>query len=54
MLEHGRQETKRLGFDKLYLCTDHVGCYEKHGWKYIGDGYAVNGESNRIYEIGTE
>ena len=54
MLEHGRQEAKRLGFRKLYLSTDHVGYYEKYGWSYIGDGYDRSGEPGRIYEADTD
>lgn len=50
MLEHGKREAKRLGYEKLYLCTDHIGYYEKYGWRYIGDGYSVKGEPGRIYE----
>ena len=38
MLEHGIQESRRLDFDNLYLCTDHIGYYEKYGWLYIGNG----------------
>ena len=53
MLEHGRQEAKRLGFEKLYLSTDHIGFYEKYGWSYIGDGYDRSGQPGRIYEIDT-
>lgn len=54
MLEHGRQEAKRLGFGKLYLTTDHVGYYEKYGWKYIGCGFDRNGDTGRVYEISTD
>ena len=54
MLEHGRSEAKRLGFDKLYPSTDHVGFYEKYGWRYIGVGYDRNGKPGRIYTAGTE
>ncbi len=50
MLAHGRAEAARLGFPKVYLATDHIGYYERYGWRYIGDGYAANGESGRIYE----
>ena len=54
MLEHGRREAKWLGFQKLYLCTDHIGYYEKYGWGYIGTGYDTDGQPCRIYEISTE
>lgn len=54
MLDHGRQEAKYLGFKKLYLCTDHVGYYEKYGWNYIGNAYDTSGQPGRIYEISTE
>lgn len=49
LLEFGRREAKKLGFDKVYLSTDHTGYYEKYGWRFIGIGYGPFGES-RIYE----
>ena len=39
LLEHGRREAGKLGYDKLYLCTEHVNYYEKCGWEKIGVGY---------------
>jgi len=53
LLEHGRIEAAKLGFKKIYLCTDHVGYYEKYGWSYIGKGYHPWGEESRIYEHDT-
>ena len=50
LLEHGRKEAAALGFPIVYLCTDHVGFYERYGWRYIGDGYSVSGEKTRMYE----
>ena len=35
LLEHARIEGGKLGFDKLYLCTDHTSYYEKYEWKYM-------------------
>ena len=54
LLAHGRQEAKKLGFSKVYLVTDHVGFYEKYGWRYKGQGFNLcSGAIDRIYEIGT-
>ena len=50
LLEHGRREAAKLGFSVIYLCTSHVGFYEKYGWQYIGQGYSVSGEGTRIYK----
>jgi len=50
LLEHGRLQAGKQGFSKLYLCTDHVGYYEKYDWKHIGFGYHPWGEESRIYE----
>lgn len=36
-------------FDALYLCTDHIGYYEKYGYEYLGDGYHPWDEVSRIY-----
>lgn len=54
LLLHARKEAKHLGFHKIYLCTDHIGYYEKYGWSYIGTGYHPWGEQSRLYEISTE
>jgi GNAT superfamily N-acetyltransferase len=53
LLEYGKSEAAKLGFKKLYLCTDHIGYYEKYGWRYKCDGYSISGEPCRIYEIDT-
>lgn len=50
LLEYARTDAGRLGFDKLYLCTDHTSYYEKYGWKHIGTGHHPWGETSRIYE----
>jgi SAM-dependent methyltransferase/N-acetylglutamate synthase-like GNAT family acetyltransferase len=50
LLEYVRTDAGRLGFDKLYLCTDHTSYYEKYGWKHIGTGRHPWGETSRIYE----
>lgn len=50
LLENARIDAGRLGFDKLYLCTDHTSYYEKYGWKYIATGHHPWGATSRIYE----
>ncbi|MFN1836040.1 GNAT family N-acetyltransferase [Balneola sp. MJW-20] len=50
LIEKAKQDTKKFGFDYLYLCTSLIGYYEKKGFKYIGQGYHPWGEDSRIYE----
>lgn len=54
LLEHGRKEAQKMGFSKLYLCTDHIGYYEKYGWNYFGDEESEFGGATRVYVIDTE
>lgn len=51
LLEKAKEDTKRRGFECLYLCTDHIGYYEKFGFNYIGQGYHPWNEESRIYEL---
>jgi GNAT superfamily N-acetyltransferase len=53
MLAHGISEARRLGYNKLYLATDHIGYYEKYGFTYVGQCYGHDGEPGRIYVIDT-
>lgn len=51
LLEKAKEDAKNFGFSHLYLCTDHIGYYEKYGFSYLGIGYHPWGESSRIYSI---
>ncbi len=51
LMEKAKSDTKRFGYQYLYLSTEHVGYYEKYGFTYIGQGYHPWGEDSRIYEI---
>lgn len=51
LIEKAKKDAKKAGFGYLYLCTSHVGYYEKNDFVYIGQGYHPWGEESRIYEI---
>ncbi|WP_132249942.1 GNAT family N-acetyltransferase [Natranaerovirga pectinivora] len=51
LLEQAKKDAKEGGFPHLYLCTDHIGYYEKYGFQYIGTGYHPWGDNSRIYGI---
>ena len=54
LLQYARSDAAAAGYNKVYLCTDHIGYYEHYGFHYIGDGYHPWGESSRIYEADSE
>lgn len=51
LIEKAKKDTKDFGFKYLNLSTDHIGYYEKYGFKYIGQGYHPWGDNSRIYQI---
>ena len=51
LLRHAVSEAARLGYKKVYLCTDHENYYERYGFAHTGWAYHPWDESSRIYEI---
>jgi len=54
LLAKVRKEAAKSGFEKIYLCTDHIGYYEKYGWEYLAIGNHPWGETSRIYVADAE
>jgi len=50
LLKHGIQEAGRMGYEAVYLTTDHDAYYEKYGWIRIEDAYNLFGEQGRVYK----
>lgn len=53
LLAAARADARRGGFPRVYLCTDHVGYYERYGFTFVGTGYHPWGEQSRIYQAST-
>lgn len=50
LLNRAKEDAYKAGFKNVFLCTDHVGFYEKFGFEFIGIGYHPWGASSRIYQ----
>lgn len=50
LIDKAKADAKKAGFEHLYLCTDHIGYYEKQGFEYIGQGYHPWREESRVYQ----
>ncbi len=53
LLTHAKYEAARLGYDRLYICTDHIGYYERYGFREIGLDTAVWGAACKLYRCDT-
>ena len=51
LMDRAKADTHTMGFERMYLSTEHVGYYEKYGFEFMGLGYHPWGESSRIYGI---
>ncbi len=49
LLSEAKKDALNAGFDRLYLCTDHIGYYEHYDFSHIGTGYHPWGDESRIY-----
>jgi len=50
LLDKAKTDARRFGFKNLYLCTEHVGYYEKYNFEYVGQGYHPWQAESRIYQ----
>lgn len=49
LIQKAIEDAQASGFENVYLCTDHIGYYERFGFTYLGDGFHPWGEQSRIY-----
>ena len=49
LIDHACAVAREQGVQRVYLCTDHVGLYEKYGFTYLENRVSVYGEDSRIY-----
>lgn len=54
LLEHAVKETRKIGFENVYLCSDLEGYYEKCGWDYLVKAYFFNGDPTKVYVKSTK
>jgi len=50
MLRYASEYVKQIGFDKVYLVSDHENLYEKYGFIVVDRVIAPWGEEEKIYE----
>ena len=49
MIQYAMAYLKSVGFDRVYLVSDHENLYEKYGFTVIGHGKAFWGPTEKIY-----
>lgn len=49
LLAYAEERARERGFERLYLATDHIGLYEKYGFRYLKNMLDYQGEDSRIY-----
>lgn len=54
LLDHACAVACQHGAARVYLCTDHVGLYEKYGFTYLENRVSIYGEDSRIYVRDTD
>lgn len=49
LIDHACAAAREHGAARVYLCTDHVGLYEKYGFAYLENRVSIYGEDSRVY-----
>ena len=49
LISHAIEEAKKQGAERVYICTDHAGLYEKYGFTYMKSRPDIWGGISRIY-----
>ena len=49
LIDFANGYAKDLGFDRTYIPTEHIGLYEKYGYRYIRDIVNYGGDTDRLY-----
>ncbi len=49
LIDHACAVAREHGAARVYICTDHVGLYEKYGFTYLENRVSIYGEDSRVY-----
>ena len=49
LIDHAMGVAAQHGAQQVYICTDHVGLYEKYGFTYLENRVSIYGEDSRVY-----
>lgn len=49
LIDHAVKVAGEHGAKQVYICTDHVGLYEKYGFAYQENRVSIYGEDSRVY-----
>ena len=50
LLEHGKLQAKKIGYQKLYLSTNLEHYYERYGWRHTNNTCSIDGTMLKVYE----
>ncbi len=53
ILDFARKDLGSMGFEKIYLITDHTGFYEKYNWDFLTIVNDDDGNTTRMYVAST-
>ncbi len=49
LIDHAMKLAAQHHVEQVYICTDHVGLYEKYGFTYLENRVSIYGQDSRIY-----